>query len=524
MRRRLFLTWLVGLGLLSLWPGAPAALGAVRADFNGDGRDDLAVGVPSQGVGGAGEAGAVNVLYGANGGLSATGNQFWRQNSPGVLGTSESGDNFGYAVAAGDFNGDGRDDLAVGVPIERVDGVSAAGAVNVLYGGAGGLSATGNQLWSQNSTDVLDAAQAHDGFGSALAVGDLNGDGSDDLTVGVVNEKLGTAGGAGAVNVLYGSAGGLSATGNQFWSQDSPGVFNVAEANDGFGSALAARDLNGDGRDDLAVGVPYEDLGNLSDAGAVNVLYGRASGLSPTGNQFWDQDSAGIMGVASARDKFGFALAAGNFNGAGGDDLAVGVPGEDVASASDAGAINVLYGDAGGLSTTGNKLWQQSSAGVTDTAEANDDFGSALAAADLNGDGRDDLAVGVPFEDVESVIDAGAVSVLYGDAGGLSATGNQLWDQDSAGVADSAEQDDGFGFVLAAGNFNGDLRDDLAVGVPFEDLGSISDAGVANVLYGRVSGLTASGNQRWDQDNNGVGDAAEAFDNFSLALASGDGL
>ena len=98
----------------------------------------------------------------------------------------------------------GADDLAVGVPIERVDGVNAAGAVNVLYGGASGLSATGNQLWSQNSTDVLDAAQANDGFGSALAVGDLNGDGSDDLAVGVVNEKLGTAGGAGAVNVLYG--------------------------------------------------------------------------------------------------------------------------------------------------------------------------------------------------------------------------------------------------------------------------------------------------------------------------------
>ena len=80
----------------------------------------------------------------------------------------------------------------MGVPIERVDGASNAGAVNVLYGGASGLSATGNQLWSQNSPDVLDAAEAHDGFGSVLAMGDFNGDGSDDLAVGVVNEKLGT--------------------------------------------------------------------------------------------------------------------------------------------------------------------------------------------------------------------------------------------------------------------------------------------------------------------------------------------
>src|SRR5256885_154011 len=224
MRRRLLLPGLVGRGLLALWPGAqPAALGAVRGDFNGDGRGDLAVGVPSESLGSASETGAVNVLYGGAGGLSASGNQFWRQNSPGILGTSEGGDNFGYALAAGDFNGDGSDDVAVGVPIERVGGVNNAGAVNVLYGGAGGLSATGNQLWSQDSPAVLDAAEAHDGFGSVLAAGDLNGDGRDDLAIGVVNEKLGIVGGAGAVNVLYGGAGGLSATGNQNCDDDGTG-------------------------------------------------------------------------------------------------------------------------------------------------------------------------------------------------------------------------------------------------------------------------------------------------------------
>jgi hypothetical protein len=524
MRRAIFLSWLVGLGFVILWPGAQAtALGAVRGDFNGDGRDDLAVGVPSEGVGSASEAGAVNVLYSGAGGLSATGNQFWRQHSPGILGTSEAGDNFGYALAAGDFNGDGSGDLAVGVPIERVDGVSSAGAVSVLYGGAGGLSATGNQLWSQNSPDVLDAAEAHDGFGSVLAAGDLNGDGRDDLAVGVVNEKVGTtAGGAGAVNILYGDATGLSATGNQFWHQDNPGIIDAAEPLDSFGSALAAGDFNGNGRDDLAVGVPYEDLGSVADAGAVNVLYGRVAGLSATGNQLWDQES-GIAGVAEAADKFGFALAAGNFSGDGGDDLAAGVPGDNVAAADDGGAINVLYGATGGLSATGNQLWHQNRDGVADTAEADDDFGYALAAGDLNGDGRGDLAVGVPFEDVGSIADAGAINVLYGAAGRLSATGNQLWDQNSAGVADFAEPNDGFGYVLGAGDFMGDGRDDVAAGVPFEDVASGNDAGVVNVLYGAAGGLSATGNQRWFQDNTGVADTAEEFDNFGLALATGDG-
>jgi len=74
-------------------------------------------------------------------------------------------------VAAGDFNGDGRADLAVGAWLEDVGTVSNAGTVNVLYGTAAGLSATGNQLWHQDSAGVLDAAEAGDRFGAALATG-----------------------------------------------------------------------------------------------------------------------------------------------------------------------------------------------------------------------------------------------------------------------------------------------------------------------------------------------------------------
>ena len=261
MARRLSLSCLVALGLVSFLLGAPAtALGDLRGDFNGDGRDDLAVGVVGEDLGGASNAGAVNVLYGGPGGLSATGDQFWRQNSTGVLGASEKDDSFGYALAAGDFNGDGRDDLAVGVSDEDLGGVATVGAVNVLYGGAGGLSATGNQLWSQDSPGVLDTAEPSDRFGSTLAAGDLNGDGRDDLAIGTPSDSAGDVCCAGAVNVLYGGSGGLSATGNQLWGQDSPGVLDAAEPLDAFGGSLAAGDINGDGRDDLAVGVFSEDL------------------------------------------------------------------------------------------------------------------------------------------------------------------------------------------------------------------------------------------------------------------------
>src|SRR5206468_7203763 len=119
------------------------------------------------------------------------------------------------------FNGDGKDDLAIGIPRETVDSastgapVSVAGAVNVIYGSSKGLSATltkTNQIWTQNSGSVDDSAEVGDEFGASLAAGDFNGDGFDDLAVGVLFEDIGSIIDAGAVNVIYGSSSGLSAT------------------------------------------------------------------------------------------------------------------------------------------------------------------------------------------------------------------------------------------------------------------------------------------------------------------------
>jgi hypothetical protein len=86
---------------------------------------------------------------------------------------------------------------------------------------------------------------------------------------------------------------------------------------------------------------------------------------------------------------------------------------------------------------------------MNDTAEDGDEFGSSVAAGDLDGDGFDDVAVGVHFEDVGSATDAGAVQLLYGGAGGLSALGDQVFHQDSPGMNDTAEEGDEFGSALA---------------------------------------------------------------------------
>lgn len=503
-------------------------------DFNGDGYADLAVGAPNENIGTATDAGAVNVLYGSGSGLSAAApilNQFWYQGNAGVPDSAESYDRFGGALAWGDFNGDGYCDLAIGASGENL----AEGAVTVLYGSSNGLDAYAPipaQRWDQNST--VDVSEADDYFGNALAAGDFNNDGYEDLAIGSYFESLdASTTRCGTVTILYGSSAGLrdgpaiDGTG-QFavgLNQKMVELRDAAEAYDFFGASLTTGDFNGDGCADLVIGVSGEDIGLLANAGAVHVLYGSSTGLRTAGSRFVHQDTKGVLDVAEAYDYFGSDVAAGDFNGDGYDDLAVGVPSEDIGATNNAGAVNVLYGSVVGIKVAGDQFWHQNRSGVEDTAESDDNFGSDVAAGDFNGDGYADLAVGVPLEDSPAVGNAGAVNVLYGSSAGLRASSaadgtgrtDQFWHQNNTlGVI---ETNDYFGWTLAVADFNNDGRDDLAAGAPDEDTpAGVADAGAVVVLYGfwLSNGLDATGCQYWDQD--ATIDAAEADDGF------GDGI
>ncbi|HSJ44083.1 MAG TPA: FG-GAP repeat protein [Euzebyales bacterium] len=419
---------------------------SVWADFDGDGFVDLAVGVPDESVAGSDGAGMVNVLYGGSGGLTSR-DQVWHQDSAGVKGVAEPGDRFGASVAAGDFDGDGRADLAVGVPEESVAGSDGAGMVNVLYGGSGGLTSR-DQVWHQDSVGILGGVEAFDFFGHAVAAGDFDGDGRADLAVGVPQESIGAVEFAGMVNVLYGGSGGLTSR-DQVWHQDSPGIQDAAETEDEFGWSLADGDFDGDGRADLAIGVPFESVSVSGvGVGSVDVLYGGPGGLTSR-DQVWHQDSPGIKGVAEFPDLFGWSVAAGDFDGDGRADLAVGVPNESLSGVERAGMVNVLYGGSGGL-TSRDQVWHQGSAGILGGVEAGDRFGESVAAGDFDGDGRADLAAGVPAESVGGSNSAGMVNVLYGGSGGLTSR-DQVWHQDSAGVKGVAEPGDRFGESVGAG-------------------------------------------------------------------------
>ncbi|HEV8420457.1 MAG TPA: hypothetical protein VGR13_03785, partial [Actinomycetota bacterium] len=315
-----------------------------------------------------------------------------------------------------------------------------------------------------------------------LLLTDFNGDGYADLAIGSPFEDVGSYINAGAVHIFYGSPSGLQANApdDQFWHQNSAGVEDSVENNDKFGSSVATGDFNGDGYADLAIGVPFEDVGGILNAGAVNILYGSPSGLQATSpnDQFWSQDSPDVDGSAEESDEFGSSLAGGDFNADGYADLVVGMPLEDVASVVDAGGAQVLYGSPAGLQATApdDQFWSQDSPAVQDVAESGDRFGFSVAGGDFNDDSFDDLAIGVPFEDVGDsapVLDAGSVSVLYGTAAGLQAVSpdDQSWIQGTAGVLDRAEFNDQLGSSASTGDFNGDGFADLVAGAPLENVG-----------------------------------------------------
>lgn len=528
MKRRRTFIGVLTMGLLlvlvaGLGPVSSEAANAHRslANRGDDSYNALAIGVPWEDIGQAPEgydAGAVNVLYSSASGLSDLGDQLWHQDASGIVGQAENSDTFGAALAAGDFNGDGYTDLAVGIPGQDVDSAFGAGAVHILYSSAGRLSAVGDEMWHQDSTGVEGGVEVGDGFGYALAAGDFNGDAYDDLAIGVPYEDHSTENNSGAVNVLYGSSDGLSEAGDQIWDQDDF-YASSTEPGDLFGYALAVGYFDADGYADLAVGAPGEDWGATANTGSVNVLYGTSTGLSDAGGETWNQNDLYIDDSVEAFDQFGHALAAGDFDNDGYDDLAVGVPGESVEGKSSAGAVNVLYSASTGLLSVGSEFWHQDTTYVPDGPESGDRFGFALAAGDFDGNGCADLAVGVPYEGIGLVAEAGAVNVLYGTTSGLSAALPQFWHQDIWTGTAGAEENDRFGLVLAGGDFDGDGYDDLAIGVPYEDVDTKGDAGAVNVVYGFGSGLGRN-LQFWHQDSPGISGAAEESDGFGSALVA----
>jgi hypothetical protein len=389
---------------------AAAALAPVATgDVNGDGFSDLVVGAPGF-DGSSTDAGAVYLLPGSP---TGPGTATWTQ-----LG-AQAGEALGTHVAVVDVDGDGYADVVAGAP--EYDGAAGldAGRVRVHAGSAVGVAAAASFL--------LEGVAAGDGFGVVSDAGDVNGDGFGDVLIGAPNAEgsVSVEADEGVVSLHLGSATGLTAL--AAWS------FESDSANAGAGTAVAGLgDVNGDGYDDFAVGAP----GFAADAGRVWVFPGGAGG---PGAAIWTGNGA----IAGA--EFGAALArAGDVDGDGFADLAVGAPGDGTSAE---GSVSIFFGSTMGPSGTASF--------VETGGRASAALGSALASADVNGDAFGDLVLGAPGWDVGGPGQGQARLLLGSSTGPLSGTWTVLG---GAG--------DGLGTRLAGGDLDGDGYGDLVVCSP----------------------------------------------------------
>jgi hypothetical protein len=427
-------------GLLTLTGTAPAVAAdsatVDRPDFDGDGKGDVATSAALATVAGQPRSGQVVVLHGTSTGVSGARRTVIGQNSAGVTGTPERFDGFGSALAHGDFDDDGYDDLAVGTPWEGVSGDAEAGMVTLLWGSPAGLTGKGSLVLADP------AAHTHDWWGYSLAAGDFDADGTTDLAVG--SDRA-------TVHVL---AGGVDRSGPRgaWYALDAP-LVTERGGYEPRAPELHAGDVTGDGATDLVVnGYRPEATHPYTD----NLLFlGGASGLRSDGHQ---ELRPGVDTTVADIDRDGFAdVVSGAFDRDPG-------PGYETPYGARGGLVWITYGAPGGLDPARITAVGQDSPGVPGVSERHDRFGESVDLGDVDGDGYLDLALGVPGETVDGVMWAGRVVVLRGGPDGITITGARSFHQGSTGVPGALEPYDQVGASVDLDDVTGDGRADLTTG------------------------------------------------------------
>ncbi len=440
------------------WSGE-GRYGAALAVWHGPQARTLLVGAPGQRVGADAVSGAVHVIRPEErkGTLLSM-----LDVEPAVA--PHALDQFGAALATGDFDGDGVEDAAVGAPF-----ATGGGMVSVFRGAEAGLATPGMRL---DLTALGCVSDAFGEAGAALSAGDFDGDGISDLAIG----QPGAAARAGWVCVLFGGAGGFTADRTRVLTPDGSATVGRYQASSGaqFGSVLLAGDVDADGIDDLLASAPSAPLG-----GAVVVVTGSRSAPLTVGRAF-DQSDLGAAPVGPS-DGFGSALALGDFDGDARPEIAVGAPGR-ATSGQAGGAVLVFAADASARAA----LITQATPPSGQVVGSGDGFGASVAAGDFEGDGFSDLVVGSPGETPRnSASGSGMVFVYSGSPNGLVVS--EVFAQEGPDFGEVSETGDGFGAVLSAGDVSGDAVDDLIIGAPSDIRGGPA-AGVVYVFPGNPPG------------------------------------
>ncbi|MBI2254448.1 MAG: FG-GAP repeat protein [Proteobacteria bacterium] len=359
------------------------------------------------------------------------------------------------------------------------------GAVTALIETDVSVSANNIELARLDATDgiVITGAEAQDSAGRGLAyIGDINGDGIDDIAVGAPGTDPSGRPGAGGTYIIYGrDDGGLHDIDlTDFTAADGFRVTGAAT-----GQALghvigSAGDINGDGIDDLIVGAPGDD----GNTGRSYVVYGAVGGLTDIDlATLTTAQGFNVSGVA-AGDWSGVSVnSAGDINGDGFDDLVIGAPRVGINGLYNAGQTYVVFGGTGLGNIDLATMTPDQGFRLNGTADY-DGIGRAVSSAgDINGDGIDDFAVaGVRGTHAKAFI-------VYGQEGDFSDIDLADFTPAQGFTITGTPDFDSGGFAVAkAGDVNGDGFDDIILGDASARQPGRHYSGESYVIYGNDTG------------------------------------
>ncbi len=406
-------------------------------DINGDGYADFIAAAPARNT----STGSIYIYYGAAAPQYAASGA----GAPTIITGGGTQRSFGSALALGDINGDGYADLAVGG--EQYASGAYNGAVWIYFGGSNGIPSQAALVTAQYV-----GIAANDYYGGAVAVGDLNGDGYQDVVVGA-RERVGSTG---EIYAYLGSSSGLSL---------ATATVKTGTGSERFGSSLAVVDVNSDGMADVIVGAPTATPTSLA-----YVFHGIASGFNTTA-------AATITGEAA--DRFGDGFATGDFNNDGYVDIAVQARDHNAGLATQ-GKVYFFPGSAAGFSNfTANSATHLNFSGEL----AGSTLGRSIRITDANGDGFADLL----FSSYLPASIPGKIYFLPGNASGFSSANAATIAQQITGITNG----DGLGVCMSVKDINGDGFPDLIAGAYNRNAGAGGGQGTASVILGSRAGFSS---------------------------------